>query len=90
MTSNNAGNAARKMPIPLQVVDTSEPDELEEETFIVIGEAGDDLAFEVCEDIDIALGVREAMIEDGFKVKMYQATEIEVVDDDSPISARKN
>jgi hypothetical protein len=80
----------RKPPIPLQVVDTNAPDELLEETFIVIGEAGDDLAFEVCEDIDIALGVREVMIEDGFKVKLYQATEIEVVDDDSPVSSRKN
>lgn len=90
MSSNNNGNAMRKPPIPLQVVDTNAPDELLEETFIVIGEAGDDLAFEVCEDIDIALGVREVMIEDGFKVKLYQATEIEVVDDDSPVSSRKN
>ena len=85
MAQNNNGNAAKKAPIPLNVIETNEEEEFGEDTFIVIGEAGEDVAFEVCEDIDIALGVREAMIEDGFKVKVYQATEIEIVDEESPV-----
>ena len=85
MAQNNNGNAAKKAPIPLNVVETNESEEFGEETFIVIGEAGEDVAFEVCEDIEIALGVRDAMVEDGFKVKLYQATEIEIVDDESPV-----
>ena len=57
-------------------------DEDDEEAYIVVGEAGEDVAFEVCEDLEIALGVRDAMLEDGFAVKLYQAIEIEVVADD--------
>jgi len=85
MAQNNNGNAPKKAPIPLNVVETNDVEDFGEETFIVIGEAGEDVAFEVCEDVEIALGVRDAMIEDGFKVKVYQATEIEIVDEESPI-----
>jgi len=83
MTRNNTnGNAQRKPPIPITLVDQGEDFDDEEETYIVVGETGDDVAFEVCEDIEIALGVRDAMLEDGFTVKVYQAVEIEIVDDD--------
>jgi len=85
MAQNNNGNAPKKAPIPLNVVETNDVEDFGEETFIVIGEAGEDVAFEVCEDVEIALGVRDAMIEDGFKVKVYQATEIEIVDEESPV-----
>jgi hypothetical protein len=84
MASTNNGNAQRKPTIPLTLVDQGNEFEEEEETYIVIGEAGEDVAFEVCEDIEIALGVRDAMMEDGFAVKMYQAVEIEVANDDEP------
>lgn len=84
MAQQNNGAAARKQPIPLQVLDSDYPNELEEEMFFVVGEAGEDIAFEVCPDIDMALGVREVMIEDGFAVKVYQATEIEVIDEEEP------
>ncbi|MDQ2687747.1 MAG: hypothetical protein M3Y28_07770 [Armatimonadota bacterium] len=85
------GNAQRKAsPIPLTLVDQGNQSEDLEETFIVVGEAGEDVAFEICEDMEIAIDVREAMIEDGFQVRMYQATEIEVVtdDDDQPAPKR--
>ncbi len=75
----------RKPPVPLTLVGQDDEIEEDDETYIVVGEAGEDVAFEVCEDLEIALGVREAMMEDGFAVKMYQAVEIEVVaDDDEP------
>ena len=80
-------NSQRKPPVPLTLVDQSDDFEEEEETYIVVGEAGEDVAFEVCEDLEIALGVRDAMLEDGFAVKLYQAVEIEVVaDDEAPVS----
>jgi len=78
------GGGERKPPVPLTLVDQSDETEEDEETYIVVGEAGEDVAFEVCEDMEIALGVREAMMEDGFAVKLYQAVEIEVVTDDEP------
>jgi hypothetical protein len=84
--SNPNGSAQRKPPVPLTLVDQSEDFDEDEETYIVVGEAGEDVAFEVCEDLEIALGVRDAMLEDGFAVKLYQAVEIEVVaDDDAPV-----
>jgi hypothetical protein len=84
MAQNN-GSAQRKSPIPLTLIDQGDEMDEEEETYIVVGEAGEDVAFEVCEDLEIALGVRDAMLEDGFAVKLYQAVEIEVVADDAPI-----
>lgn len=79
------GGGERKLLVPLTLVGQDDEIEEDEETYIVVGEAGEDVAFEVCEDLEIALGVREAMMEDGFAVKMYQAVEIEVVaDDDEP------
>ncbi len=84
---NKSGNGGgeRKPMVPLTLVGQDDETEEDEETYIVVGEAGEDVAFEVCEDLEIALGVRDAMMEDGFAVKMYQAVEIEVVaDDDEP------
>jgi len=78
------GNAQRKPPVPLTLIDQGDDMEDEEETYIVVGDAGEDVAFELCEDLEIALGVRDAMIEDGFAVKLYQAVEIEVINDDEP------
>lgn len=81
------GNAQRKAPpVPLTLIDQGSESEDLEETFIVVGEAGEDVAFEICEDMDIAIDVRDAMIEDGFAVRIFHATEIEIVteDDDQP------
>ena len=86
MASNNGSGGGRKPPIPLTLAPMMD-DELDgdgDETYIVVGEAGEDVAFEVCEDLEIALDVRETMIEDGFSVRLFQATEVEVVTDDSP------
>ncbi len=86
MARNGNGNdTPRKPPVPLTLLDQGsdvEDDEDTEDTYIVVGEAGEDVAFEVCEDLEIALGVRDAMLEDGFTVKMYQAAEVEIVTDD--------
>ncbi len=80
---------ARRPPIPLTLIDGGDGEEDEAaETYIVVGEAGEDVAFEVCEDLEIALGVREAMQEDGFAVRLYEAVEIEVVTDDDPAPDR--
>jgi hypothetical protein len=81
MSQNINGNAVRKPPIPLTLVDQAALPVDDDETYIVVGEAGEDVAFEVCEDLEIALGVREAMQEDGFAVRLFQAIEIEVVDE---------
>ncbi len=79
------GNAQRKAPpVPLTLIDQGSQAEDEEETFIVVGEAGEDVAFEICEDMEIAIDVRDAMIEDGFTVRLFQANEIEVMEDDAP------
>jgi len=84
MAQNTNGNAVRKPLVPLTLVDQGAMPVDDEETYIVVGEAGEDVAFEVCEDLEIALGVREAMQEDGFTVRLFQATEIEVVEDEAP------
>jgi len=63
------GTPPRKTPIPLTLVDQGGDEDAEDEVFIVYGEAGEDLAFEICEDLEIALEVRDSMLEDGFKVR---------------------
>jgi len=85
MAQDSSGNALRKTPpVPLTLIDDGAELSDEEETYIVVGEAGEDVAFEICEDLEIALGVKDAMEEDGFQVRMFQAHEIEVVEEDEP------
>ena len=89
MAQQPNGNAQRKAPpLPLTLLDQGSEEEEGEEIFIVVGEAGDDIAFELCEDIDIAVGVRDAMHEDGFTVRVFQAQEIEIVEEDAPVPGR--
>ena len=79
------GNADRKPSVPLTMADQDDDLELEEDgAYIVVGEAGEDVAFEICEDLEIALGVRDAMQEDGFVVRMFQAQEIDIVVEEEP------
>ena len=79
------GNADRATSVPLTMADQDDDLELEEDgQYIVVGEAGEDVAFEICEDLEIALGVRDAMQEDGFVVRMFQAQEIDIVVEDEP------
>lgn len=83
MAQDSNGNALRKAPpVPLTLVDDGSQMGDDAETFIVVGEAGEDVAFEICEDLEIALGVKDAMEEDGFSVRMFQAHEIEVVEEE--------
>lgn len=86
MAMNNGNGGGRKNPpIPLALApQDGDMDGDDEETYIVVGEAGEDVAFEVCEDLEIALDVRETMMEDGFTVRLFQATEVEVVADEDP------
>jgi hypothetical protein len=51
-------------------------------TYITYGEQGDDVAFEITDDLEEALGIMEQMVDDGFKVKLFQAIEIDVVKED--------
>jgi hypothetical protein len=88
MSSIN-GNTVRKAPVPLTLVDQGASPVEDDETYIVVGEAGEEVAFEVCEDLEIALGVRSAMQEDGFNVRLYQAVEIEVVDEEEEAPSGK-
>jgi hypothetical protein len=81
MAQNGNGNTERTPMVPLTLLDQDVAIE-DEMTYIVIGEAGEDVAFEICEDLEIAVGVRDAMMEDGFAVRMFQASEIEVVEDE--------
>lgn len=84
MARNQNGSSQRKAPIPLTLVDQGGDIEADDEVFIVYGEAGEDLAFEICEDLEIALEVRDSMMLDGFKVRLFQANEVEVVTEDEP------
>ena len=84
MARNDNSNAVRKPPMALTMVDDGTDNIADDDTYIVVGESGEDVAFEVCEDLETALGVRAIMIEDGFAVKLYQANEVEVVEEDEP------
>ena len=85
MAQQPNGNAQRKAPpLPLTLVDQGGEEEEDDALFIVVGEAGDDIAFELCEDLDIAVGVRDAMQEDGFQVRVFQAVEIDIVEEEEP------
>ena len=89
MAQPNNGNAQRKAPpLPLTLLDQGSEEEEDDAVFIVVGEAGEDIAFELCEDIDIAVGVRDAMQEDGFQVRVFQAVEIEITEEEEPAPAR--
>ena len=84
MAGSTSTNAQRKMTVPLTLVDQGANTVDHETTFIVVGEAGEELAFEICEDIDIAIDVREMMMSDGFQVRVYEASEVEIVSDAEP------
>ena len=79
---NGTGPKDKKAPINLPVIPNDEEDGDEGVTYIVVGEAGEDVAFELCEDLDTAIEVRALMIEDGFSVRLFEANELEVVLDE--------
>ena len=81
MAQNGNGNTERTPMVPLTLLNQETISE-EDDTYIVIGEAGEDVAFEICEDLEIAIGVRDAMVEDGFVVRIFAANEVEVVEDE--------
>jgi hypothetical protein len=88
MAQTNNGNAQLKnAPLPLTLLDQGNEEEEDDAMFIVVGEAGEDIAFELCEDIDIAVGVRDAMQEDGFQVRVFQAIEIDITEEEEEESA---
>jgi hypothetical protein len=45
--------------------------------YIAYGEHGDDVAFELSEDLQEAIEILEQMRDDGFRAKLYQAHEID-------------
>jgi len=52
-------------------------------TYISYGERGEDVAFEISDDLEEALEIYQSMQEDGFAVRLYQAHELQVVTEDS-------
>ncbi len=90
MAQPSNGNAQRKTPpLPLTLLDQGGDEEEDDGMFIVVGEAGEDIAFELCEDIEIAVGVRDAMQEDGFQVRVFQAVEIDITEEDEETAPAK-
>lgn len=49
--------------------------------YIAYGENGDDVAFELSDEIEEAVAIVEQMREDGFAAKLFQAVEIDIVMD---------
>ena len=64
--------------LPMADEESEYPDE--ELTYIAYGERGEDVAFELSDNIEEAVEIYESMKEDGFKVKLFQAQELEIVD----------
>jgi hypothetical protein len=50
--------------------------------YIAYGENGDDVAFEMSDNIEEALGIYQIMKEDGFASRLYQAMELDIVEED--------
>ncbi len=69
--------AFRRVELPVAV---EEEPEIEEEgmTYIAYAERGEDVAFELSEDLEEALEIYQSMKDDGFSPRLYQAREIEV------------
>jgi hypothetical protein len=79
--SNDEKKPLQELPVIND--ESEEDDEYPEEnlTYIAYGERGEDVAFELSENIEEAIEIYESMKEDGFKVKIYQAQELEIVDE---------
>lgn len=73
------GHKNEKLLINLPVLPNNDDGGDQDASYIVVGEAEEDWAFELCEDLDTAIEVRAIMIEDGFKVRIFEANELEVV-----------
>lgn len=71
--------APQRTPLPMAQID--EPEDDLGLVYFAYGEKGDDVAFEMCEGLEEALGVYQIMTEDGFEPRLFQATEIQVVPD---------
>jgi hypothetical protein len=72
-------NKSKIQELPMATEEESEyPDE--EMTYIAYGERGEDVAFEISDNIEEAVEIYQSMKEDGFAVKLYQAQELEIVD----------
>ena len=68
----------QELPMAKQEPDEAYPEE--NLTYIAYGERGEDVAFELSDSIEEAVEIYESMKEDGFKVKLFQAQELEIVD----------
>jgi hypothetical protein len=77
-----SGNKKPIQELPVVNDETEEGEEYPDEnlTYIAYGERGDDVAFELSDNIEEAVEIYESMKEDGFKVKLFQAQELEIVD----------
>jgi len=80
--SKNAGKGSKFQMQELPMATPDDDDEYPDEnlTYIAYGERGEDVAFELSDSIEEAVEIYESMKEDGFKVKLFQAQELEIVD----------
>ena len=70
----------QELPVVNEEEDGEEDYPDENLTYIAYGERGEDVAFELSDNIEEAVEIYESMKEDGFTVKLYQAQELEIVD----------
>jgi hypothetical protein len=83
MTAGKPANPRDFKMQQLPMADTEEPSEYPAEnlTYIAYGEREEDVAFELTEDLEEAVEIYQSMKDDGFKVKLFQAQELEIVED---------
>lgn len=80
--ANSTQEPSRRRDSRIELPVTQDSAGEKEMVYIAYGENGDDVAFEMSEDIEEALGVYQIMKEDGFTVRMYQAIELDIVEED--------
>ena len=82
-SADNDPDEAKKSTFKeLPMAEDTEAEYPEEDlTYIAYGERGEDVAFELSDNIEEALEIYQSMKEDGFAVKLFQAQELEIVDE---------
>jgi pentatricopeptide repeat protein len=75
-----AGRKFQLQELPMAATEDEEDYPEENLVYIAYGERGEDVGFELSDNIEEAVDIYESMKEDGFKVKLFQAQELEIVD----------
>jgi hypothetical protein len=74
---------SKRIDLPMAAGGTKVPEAaIDGVVYIAYGEMGDDVAFELSEDLQEAIEIVAQMREDGFGAKLFQAHEIDIVVED--------